>query len=212
MVIFSLQSDYAGNETATTYLLDDFTWGQTDNPVIKLSRPFLAFFEQKAGIESEPLTASVSVTNPREEIRLALYANNSKVFSYTPTVLAPNGGDIQIKAKPERNTEYAGKLFFSTRGGANVELSVFSTPKTEMEVLPVNAPSKANAYAYRRGAELSIVAPELAKAIVYSAIGTELGRGEATNGELTLHLPSAVGQTLLLGLTYQDGTTQTIKL
>lgn len=212
VVIFSLQSDYDGNETATTYLLDDFTWGQTDNPVIKLSRPFLAFFEQKAGIQSEALTATVTVTNPRDEVRLAMYASNNKVFTYTPSFLAPEGGEVQIKAKPERNIEYAGKLIFSTRGGANVELSVFSTPKTEMEILPVDAPSKANAYAYREGSELHIVAPELAKAVAYNTLGAELGRGETTDGKLTISLPTATAQAVLLHLTYQDGATQTIKL
>ncbi len=214
VVVYSLQTPLDGNQTSTVYLIDDFSWGQTNNPKIEISKPFAAFYEQAAGIRSEEQHYTVTATNAREHIRTLIYSTNTKVFEYEPTVLPAQGGEVIVTAKPERNTEYAGRLYFTTRGGGHTILYLFSTPKTEQQVIEesVDDPAQPNAYAYRQGGTVVVNAPELQSVEAFSLTGERLARAEATGApEVSLDIAPTVAHPVLV-LHYTNGRRQTIKL
>lgn len=210
VVVFSLQSQVDGNGTSTTYLLDDFTWGQTNNPVLSLDRVDVPFVSQVAGRRSEPKKIVVSTRNGRDVVRTMLYSTNSKVFAYEPAQLLPEGGEISITAKPERDVDYAGQLYLMTRGGATIYARLFCTPKPEVtSATELDVP---NAFAYRRGTLVVVNAPGLKLVEAYALDGVRIARASSWVGqEMQLEVPLAVEHPVLV-LHYEDGHRQTIKL
>lgn len=208
VVIFSLQSPYDGNNTTTQIFVDDFSWGKTDNPKITASQPIVAFFEQQANVTSEIQQIRVETQNAKDVVRTLLESPNAKVFRVDTSVLPKEGGTIDISVRPERNTEYIAALYLMTRGGANVEVRIFSTPRTMEEILPIDSPEQANAYLYHNGNALVVVAPELSQVVAYDLSGVRVAQGNGL-GEIQLDLHA--GKHYVLKLRYSDGRSQTLK-
>lgn len=212
VVIFALQSPLGANETSTVYLLDDFSWGREDNAVISVDKKLLAFFE----LQSSPLDLEVTTKNARESVRtMMISANNSpQVFKLDKPTLPATGGTLSVSIDRQKLAskprDYGTRLFLSTRGGQNLEVRLFATPKTEQQILPTEE-VKPNAYTYRRGNEVVVSAPSLLLAEAYSLSGQLISAAHGPADELVLNV-SAQTQRIVLRLTYTDGSKQTIKL
>lgn len=215
VVVYALQSPVGGNETSTTYLIDDFTWGREDNPVIRVDRPVIPFYQMSFA----PEQLQVTTKNATDIVRTSLFGvgRTPMIFKVQPEALAPDGGTLSVaidtQKLKDRTKDHASLLFLSTRGGANVEVKLFATPKTEDEVkaLGVEAidTTAPDAYAYRSGSEVHIAATGLVSAAAYDLSGVLVGQAWGSDH---LSLPVSSRGHLLLVLQYADGKRQTLKL
>ncbi|MDO4691653.1 MAG: hypothetical protein Q4A64_02125 [Porphyromonadaceae bacterium] len=212
VVIFALQSPLGSNETSTVYLLDDFGWGREDNAVISVDKKVLPFYQ----LQAAPISLEVTTKNARESVRTMLIsANNSpQVFKLDKPTLPAAGGTLSVSIDRQKLAskprDYGTRLFLSTRGGQNLEVLLFATPKTEQEVLPTEE-VKPDAYTYRRGNEVVVSAPGLLSVEAYDLSGQQLSVGRGPADELVLSVPAQASR-IVLRLIYTDGSKQTIKM
>lgn len=217
VVIFALQSPVGGNETSTTYLIDDVTWGKDDNPVITADKPIIAFYQLQGGA----LSLNVTTKNGVEPIRTSLFAvgNTPLVFNVWPTELPSDGGrlDLSINRQKlsDRARDYGALLYLSTRGGKDVSVRLFATPKTleEIQSLSVHEVGEAepNAYAYRQGEEIHVVAPGVVSVEAYALSGLQIGQTWGSDALMLRTATANVGPVVLV-LRYSDGRRQSLKL
>lgn len=214
VVIYALQSPMGGNETSTTYLVDDFTWGREDNAVITVDRPIIPFYQ--LDMTAQPL--QVTTKHATDVVRTSLFGvgRTPMIFQVTPAMLPPDGGQLDLSIDrqklKDRTKDHASLLFLSTRGGANVEVKLFATPKTEAEIQALGVDElgvEPNAYAYRSGDEVYVVAPSLVTVEAYDLSGIQLAQVWG-NERIGLHLPTR--QSLVLVLRYADGKRQVLKI
>lgn len=215
VVIFALQSPLGGSETSTVYLLDDFSWGREDNPVIEVDKRVVPFFQFH--LNYDPINLKVTSRNARAEIRTMLLPapNTPQIFRLDQPVLPAEGGTLGIsidrKKLASKPRDYGTHLYLSTRGGANVEVLLFATAKTEQELSVDDIDQAPNAYAYRQGGEVVVHAPDLLQVEVYNLSGQRLAQAQGPADELRLAVSEATSR-LLLVLSYTNGQKQSLKL
>ncbi|MDO4707046.1 MAG: hypothetical protein Q4A61_01315 [Porphyromonadaceae bacterium] len=216
VVIYALQSPVGGNETSTTYLIDDFSWGREDNPVITVDRPIIPFYQMSFA----PEQLQVTTKHAKDVVRTSLFGvgRTPMIFQVSPATLAPDGGTMSVSIDrqklKDRTKDHASLLFLSTRGGANVEVKLFATPKTERELQDTSVEEvgdgSANAYAYRSADMIHVVAPGLLSVEAYDLLGVQVA--QAWGADRLSFASAGRDGALILVLRYADGKRQTIKL
>lgn len=117
-VAYSFYSPVGGNATSLNFMLDDFTFGRTDLPVITADRNMLNFFF-RTGIGTDPQTLSITTERAYAPVTITLVPSMmGAFFKYNTAKLPAEGGDIAIGYKSDDPTTRAAALMIQTRGAA----------------------------------------------------------------------------------------------
>lgn len=134
-VMFVLKSPNDPQNTTSSYFIDDFAWGRTDNPSLTVDKKELKFYNM-SNFESEGQKISVTTENAIAPIALKLFGNETSFLLYNKemnsiTAMPKEGGDLIVTVKTKATKDQNSILYMATRNGAPVYVTLFATAKSK---------------------------------------------------------------------------------
>lgn len=132
-VMFMLQSVNDPENTTTSYFVDDFSWGRTNNPVLSVDNKEIKFYNM-SNQESEPQKIAVSTKNAVAPVVLKLFGHEDSFLLYNSEMtkvkaISKDGGDLLVTVKTQATKDIQSILYMATRNGAPLYVTLFATQK-----------------------------------------------------------------------------------
>lgn len=108
-------NSFRGTENSATYYIDDFTWGQTNVPLIRPSVHELVF-DATVGKKATSPEISVEGLALTSDIKLSLYGADKGSFTLSTTTLPAAGGKFTVDFINEEAGQYAVEVDFTSEG------------------------------------------------------------------------------------------------
>lgn len=148
VILFQYKTSNEGDNSSTSYYIDDFSWGKANNPTIKVDKKALNFYEI-TDAESEPQSIVVSTENATSYTVAKLFGHlesfklkdaKNKVISDDrgEAKLKNSGETLNITIKTRATRDISSLLYLATRGGTPVTVRLFATRKTKKEIDDAN--------------------------------------------------------------------------
>lgn len=134
-VMFMLESNNNPENTTTSYFIDDFSWGRTDNPKLSVDNSEVKFYNM-SNQESEPQKIAVSTKNAVAPVVLKLFGHEDSFLLYNKemtktTTLPKDGGELFVTVKTQATKDIQSILYMATRNGAPLYVTLFATQKNK---------------------------------------------------------------------------------
>lgn len=144
IVIFEMKTVNEGDNSSTSYYIDDFSWGRANNPSVAVDKKELNFY-QITDSETEPQTFKVTTQNATSSVVLKLFGQESafKLKNSENTVISndkgeatisKDGADVNVTVKTRANRDISSILYVATRGGEPITVRLFASRKSKDEV------------------------------------------------------------------------------
>lgn len=132
-VMFMLESNNNPENTTTSYFIDDFSWGRTDNPKLSVDNSEVKFYNM-SNQESDPQKITVKTENATSPIVLKLFGHEDSFLLYNKemtktTTLPKDGGELFVTVKTQATKDLQSILYMATRNGAPLYVTLFATKK-----------------------------------------------------------------------------------
>ncbi|MDO4512363.1 MAG: hypothetical protein Q4B68_11180, partial [Bacteroidales bacterium] len=112
-----------GTESTTSYFVDDFTWGQTNVPLIRTSIR-QGTFNATAGVTATSPEITVEGTALSSDINLSLYGAHKSYFTLSTTTLPAAGGQFTLDFLNSEAGEYAVEVDLASDGAPTTAVIV----------------------------------------------------------------------------------------
>lgn len=176
-VAFSMYSPVGGNQTTTTFMIDDVTYGRTDLPEISVDRDLVNFL-YKPNINCDPQTIKTSVKNPSQIVTVSLVPGRvSEEFKVSDTSLPKEGGVLSVGfgTKKTDKKDRAAALLLQTRGGRSAMVRLLAQFDTAIE--SPESLYEINVYPTEVERELQVSAP-FRRYLIYTIVGEQVAEGD----------------------------------
>jgi len=112
-----------GKESSAQYFIDDFSWGRTDMPFIRVSNSLLQISATAGNVTtSEPVT--VEGHNLTEPITLSLSGTNAENFTISTSELPKEGGQFSLDFSSEETVEHTAIVTLLSGSDARADILV----------------------------------------------------------------------------------------
>ena len=195
-VAFSFYSAVGGSATSLTFMIDDVTFGRTDQPVIMVDKSMLSFTVQ-AGVEATPQTIKVTTEHATDPVTVTLVPATADYFKLSTTEIPVKGGALAVGFKSDDTKDHAAMLLLQTRGAAPVTVGLLA-----QNVASGISSVKADAGLVTASDGMLQFGKGVTGYAVYAADGRTLARGKApavlslntlTKGVLLVKVTTATG-------------------
>ncbi len=137
----------AGANSSESYYVDDFCYGSTTQPFIRIDRQQLVV-ETVVGTPVDMETINVTGLNLSEPIQVALEGKYKDFFTGAPAELPAEGGQLSFKYEPTEEGEHAVYVNLSSHGAPQSYLTIGGYAKQETGVSLPGVENAARVKAY----------------------------------------------------------------